>query len=88
MFRAKLAARNEPHSLLAHINKEYNWDTAMKLCLALFLLSYSLFAQSDRGTVTGRVIDATSAAVPNASVVVTNQETGLRSTTRTSETGN
>lgn len=60
----------------------------MKLCLALSLLSCTLLAQSDRGTITGRIIDATSAAVPNASVVVTNQETGLRSTTRTSETGN
>jgi len=61
----------------------------MQLRLFAFLLCSSLlFSQSDRGTVTGRVLDPSSAAVANAGVVVTNQETGVRTTTRTNETGN
>src|SRR5690242_5399691 len=52
------------------------------------LLTGSLLAQSDRGTITGRVTDATDAAVTNANVVITNQETGIRSVTKTGETGN
>src|SRR3712207_2851435 len=47
-----------------------------------------MLAQSDRGTITGRVIDATEAAVANATVTITNQETGIRTVSRTSETGN
>jgi len=38
--------------------------------------------------ITGRVLDATQAAITSAAVTVTNQETGIRTATRTSETGN
>ncbi|MGD0870738.1 MAG: TonB-dependent receptor [Bryobacteraceae bacterium] len=40
------------------------------------LLSVAAFAQSDRGTITGSVIDPSSAAVVGAKVVVKNVETG------------
>ncbi len=53
-----------------------------------FVLPALMLAQSDRGTITGRVVDATEAAVANATVTITNQETGIRTTSRTSETGN
>lgn len=47
-----------------------------------------LSAQSDRGTITGRVVDASDAAVANANVVLTNQETGIRNTAATNPEGN
>jgi hypothetical protein len=60
-----------------------------KFALSLLLLSgVTLFAQSDRGSVTGRVTDPTSAPIPNASVAVVNQATGVKYTGTTNETGN
>ncbi|MGH9629295.1 MAG: carboxypeptidase-like regulatory domain-containing protein, partial [Bryobacteraceae bacterium] len=56
--------------------------------LLLFLWSLALFAQSDRGTITGRVTDATAAAIPNASVVALNQATGVKYSTTANESGN
>jgi hypothetical protein len=53
----------------------------------LLLCCLALLAQSDRGTITGRVLDPSQAAIAGAAVVVTNQETGIRATTATSETG-
>ncbi|MDZ4799383.1 MAG: TonB-dependent receptor [Bryobacteraceae bacterium] len=53
-----------------------------------FVLPALMLAQSDRGTITGRVLDATEAVVANASITATNQETGIRSVGKTSETGN
>jgi hypothetical protein len=46
------------------------------------------FAQGDRGTITGTVNDASGAVLPGVSVVATNTETGTRSETVTTETGN
>ncbi|MBL8241154.1 MAG: TonB-dependent receptor [Bryobacterales bacterium] len=57
--------------------------------ITLALLTVALaFSQSDRGTVTGRVTDPTDAAVANATVTIRNIDTGIRSTTKTSDTGN
>lgn len=56
-------------------------------CL-LAILAGSAFAQSDRGTITGRVLDATESAVPNATVTATNQGTGIRNQTTTNSDGN
>ena len=60
-------------------------------CLLLllgFVFSPLLFAQSDRGTITGTVSDAAGAVAPNAAVVATNSETGVVSRTETTGTGN
>jgi hypothetical protein len=54
----------------------------------LLLLTASLFAQSDRGTITGTVVDATAAVVPDAKIVLVNSETGLRQETVATATGN
>src|SRR5438270_13914866 len=57
--------------------------------LAICLLSCALaFAQSDRGTITGTVADSTGALVPAAKIVLTNANTGARSDTVTTGTGN
>src|SRR5437016_21831 len=58
----------------------------VSLCL---LLSVNIaFGQSDRGTITGAVSDATGAVVPGASVVATNTETAANYETISTETGN
>lgn len=57
--------------------------------LSSFLLvsTSSLFAQFSSGF-TGIVTDQTSAAVTNATIAVTNESTGVKSTTRSNESGN
>ena len=59
-----------------------------KLQLAFFLLSWSLGAQSNRGAITGTVSDSAGALVPGVQVVLTNSETGAKSDTVTTGTGN
>ncbi|MDQ2900825.1 MAG: carboxypeptidase-like regulatory domain-containing protein, partial [Acidobacteriota bacterium] len=47
-----------------------------------------LFAQSDRGSITGTVSDTTGALIPGAQITLTNVNTGSRSDTVTTGTGN
>jgi hypothetical protein len=56
--------------------------------LLIFLLTVYAFAQSDRATITGRVLDPADAAIANATVTITNQETRIRNATRTNQEGN
>jgi hypothetical protein len=57
--------------------------------LLVFASAAVLFAQSDRGTVTGTVAaDPTGAMIPGAKVALTNQETDVRFETVTTGTGN
>ena len=63
----------------------------MRLVSAVIVLiasSSAVFAQNDRGTITGEVKDATGASVPSASVIATNVGTGAESKTSTTGTGN
>ena len=55
-------------------------------CGLLFALA--LFAQNDRGTLTGTVQDPANAMVPNAPVIAINTATGAESRTVTTGTGN
>src|ERR1039458_7813739 len=55
---------------------------------ALVLLTTFAFAQSDRGTITGTVVDSSNAVVPGAKVVLTNSGTGVHQETTTTSTGN
>jgi len=55
---------------------------------AAFLLATVLFAQSDRGTLTGTVTDPANASVPGAKVTAKNTETGAVFETVTTPTGN
>jgi len=54
----------------------------------LILLPLCLFAQSDRGLITGTITDPAGAVVPGAPVVATNTETGIQFRTVTTSTGN
>jgi len=54
---------------------------------AMFLFSACVFAQSDTAQISGFVKDPTGSVVPNASVTVTNEATGLERKTATNETG-
>ncbi|MBS1826200.1 MAG: TonB-dependent receptor [Acidobacteria bacterium] len=58
-----------------------------RVFFSLIIACGFLPAQDTTGTITGTVLDASNAAVPNAEILVTNEETGLRRTTRTSDTG-
>jgi carboxypeptidase family protein len=58
-------------------------------CAAFCLLVASgAYAQSDRGTITGTVVDPDGGVVPGASVVAENPENGARYETVTTQTGN
>src|SRR5579859_5260506 len=54
----------------------------------LFLLTLRLFAQSDRGTITGTIADPAGAVVAGAPVEVRNAETGATYQVGSSATGN
>ena len=48
----------------------------------------SVWAQSSRASLGGRVTDAQGAAVPNAEVAVVSEDTAVKQTTRTNDQGN
>src|SRR5579883_2110003 len=56
-------------------------------CLC-FVFAVSVFAQTDRGTITGTVADSTSAVIPGANVTATNTQTTSKYETVSTETGN
>ncbi len=60
----------------------------MKLAFPFLLLSSLMFAQGDRGTITGTVTDPAGAVAPNASIEIRNSETGAVYQTATTTTGN
>ncbi|HVW86204.1 MAG TPA: carboxypeptidase-like regulatory domain-containing protein, partial [Bryobacteraceae bacterium] len=57
------------------------------LFLALFCAS-ALFAQSDRGTITGTITDTSGALIPGAKIALINVDTDTRSETVATGTGN
>ncbi len=62
----------------------------MRLTIAgcYLLFAVTAFAQSDRGTITGTVLDPAGAVVPSASIVAKNGATGQEYTVGSSSTGN
>ena len=62
-----------------------------RLCLLVMLcmstLTLSVWGQNPTGTITGRVTDATGSIVPQASITVTNENTGLARETTTDDVG-
>jgi hypothetical protein len=57
-------------------------------CLAVLLALAPLLAQDARGRISGRITDASSAAVPDAAVAATQVETGVRFETKATAEGN
>ena len=60
----------------------------MKLTFCLLLFTAAVFAQSDRGTITGSVLDPAAAVVPGAKVSAKNLDNGATFETTTTDTGN
>jgi hypothetical protein len=60
----------------------------IKIALLLLIVPVSIMAQTDRGSITGTVSDATGAMVPAAKVVATRADTGGVYETVTTSTGN
>src|SRR5439155_11305295 len=58
------------------------------LTIFLFLSAWTVFGQTERGTITGTVSDPTGAVIPGANVVAVNTETAARYETISTETGN
>src|ERR1039457_5669252 len=56
------------------------------LCFSFFY-SQSAYAQAISGDLTGTVLDSSRAAIPNATVIATNDDTGVQSTTQTNAGG-
>src|SRR3989442_8485102 len=66
-------------------------DMRRGICLSLIMMllcSVGTFAQSDRGTITGTVADASGAVLPGVGIVAVNAETVARYETVATETGN
>ena len=55
------------------------------LCFVLF--TGTAFAQANSGDLTGTVFDSSGSAIPNANVVATNEETGVKTTAQTNAGG-
>jgi hypothetical protein len=63
----------------------------MRYCLSLavcLFLSFSLFAQTDRGTITGTIADPANAVIPGAKITVKSIDTAATYETVTTNTGN
>jgi hypothetical protein len=61
------------------------WLCVLCTCLAIF--SGTAFAQAISGDLTGSVLDSSGAAIPNATVIATNDDTGVQSTMQTNAGG-
>jgi len=60
----------------------------LKLAVYSFSFALAIFAQSDRGTITGTVSDPAGAVVAGAPIEIRNVETGVVSRAASSATGN
>jgi hypothetical protein len=79
------------HSRNALNGGQQGWITRLSVVSALFcivmLSAFSASAQVDEGAITGTVTDTTGAAVPNASVTLTNTDVGLVTQSTTNSAG-
>src|SRR5215831_3012488 len=79
-------------SILLLIGKRRKSKTMIRRCLSivvcLCLFALSAIAQTDRGTLTGTVLDASGAVVPGVTVEAKNVGTGTTYQAGSSETGN
>lgn len=61
--------------------------TRLSTLIGLLTAACALLAQGDRGTVTGTITDSTGQVVPGVRLTVTNEATGIRSTTISGDSG-
>ena len=59
----------------------------LKVVLALFAMVAALYGQSTVGRISGTVVDTSGAAIPGASVTISNPVTGFKQEVLTQETG-
>ncbi len=59
----------------------------MRVIAVLFVCSVTLFGQTNKGGISGTVFDSNGAAVPGATVTITNLGTGQKVTVTTTDTG-
>src|SRR3954468_16269561 len=62
--------------------------TKLLALLACLVAAFSLCAQSDRGAITGTIVDASGALIPGAKITLTNSATGFKTDTVSTGTGN
>src|SRR5215472_14429232 len=62
-------------------------QVARYLFLPVLLIMAAFLPAQDRGTITGVITDSTGQVVPNTRIVATNEATGIRTTTVSSESG-
>ena len=70
------------------MQRNYSLSALIRHGCLWFFLTTALLAQSDRGTITGTVLDPGSAVVPNANLTLKNAGTGAAYQTVTTGTGN
>jgi len=63
------------------------WILVMLLALFTTVGGLGAYAQSDNGSIVGTVTDSTGAVIPNAAVVITNVETGLKLNGKSNDAG-
>jgi len=68
-------------------SKNQGLSFAVSILFVILIAGISMFGQATGGAVTGTVIDAAGAVVPNATVTILNKETGLKLTTQSSNAG-
>ena len=70
-------------------HRKISWaHLAAGVAALMFMCATLAVAQSDRGTITGTVADATGAVVPGASITITNMGTQTKESTVATDTGN
>src|SRR5258708_12416718 len=67
--------------------KEIKPMRLMRVIAVLFVCSVTLVGQTNKGGISGTVFDPNGAAVPGATVTITNLGTGQKATVTTTDTG-
>jgi hypothetical protein len=63
-------------------------DVALSLLSVILFAGFAFGQANDRGVITGLVTDSSGASVPGATVVVTNQDTSVKTTVESDAAGN
>src|SRR6516165_851531 len=75
----QIPTRGEP-KIKPHKSSRLGW-------IATLFLAGAVFAQQERGSISGMVLDATGAVVPSAKLVITNRDTNTTFTTVSGDAG-